>query len=287
MNQAYMRIHGKRSLMPKRKEPMPDQVIQGFYGLPAGQRFGAMRARPDDHNFQTFLDAVSTLEDTGLRKAELIRQQEDLYMRCLDWSDVAFLCRKGKITTTPTRKQLRKMDTTCCVVITPTVSKCDATGEHWGNNPIPLPWENDERNSAFRLVRRYQRLRIDCYSDGQPARQSRTLRRRTGQSLHGWRLRSNAQSCCPARVSRDRQSGMEQNSVLALLPHSTRHPPQVSGSARRAHSSVLQVANARIFAHIRPQRLERIRKMAQEGAPANGGDSSGCQPPGAGALSPT
>ena len=83
-------------------------------------------------------------------------------LRCLTWADVAF--RYGdRITSYPTAEELA-FKRGGSLVVTPTFSKCDFTAEHWGNQPIPIPYENWHGNAAWRIARRYRRLGIESMS---------------------------------------------------------------------------------------------------------------------------
>ena len=159
MCEAFMFVHGKDSLKPRRKEAMPDWVRDAMFAIPPGTRLPSHTFQPGTHITDTVLDAISVLEDTGLRKAEIVRQRGDLYLRCLTWADVAW--RDGEdilsnITDSRLSARLRYLS----LLITPTNSKCDATGEHWGNKPIPIPYADQVHNAVVRIAARWIRLGI-------------------------------------------------------------------------------------------------------------------------------
>ena len=157
MEQAHMLVHGKRSLLPRRKEPVPDSVLAGIYNIVEGTKCGPLVA--GSHDFERLLDAISILEDTGMRKIELARAPEELFLQCLTWEDITWRC-GDQIIANPTDEQLATLGPRWCVLILPPNSKCDATGETWGNKPIPIPWEAHEGNAVVRLARRWSALRI-------------------------------------------------------------------------------------------------------------------------------
>lgn len=157
MEQAHMLVHGKRSLLPRRKEPVPDDVLAGIYSIPDGTKCGPLVA--GTHDFERLLDSISILEDTGMRKVELVRAPEELFLQGLTWEDITW--RYGdQILANPTDEQLETLGDRWCVLVLPPNSKCDATGEVWGNKPIPIPWEAHEGNAVVRLARRWRELRI-------------------------------------------------------------------------------------------------------------------------------
>ena len=122
-----------------------------------GTKCGSLVA--GSHDFERLLDAISILEDTGMRKIELARAPDELFLQCLTWEDITWRC-GDQIIANPTDEQLESMDARWCVLILPPNSKCDATGEHWGNKPIPVPWEAHEGNAVVRLAARWRALRI-------------------------------------------------------------------------------------------------------------------------------
>ena len=159
MCEAFMFVHGKDSLKPRRKEAMPDWVRDAMFAIPPGTRLPSHTFQPGSHVTDTVLDAISVLEDTGLRKAEIVRQRGDLYIRCLTWADVAW--RDGDdILTNLTNARLSARLVYLSLLITPTNSKCDATNEHWGNKPIPIPYADTVHNAVVRIAARWIRLGI-------------------------------------------------------------------------------------------------------------------------------
>ena len=161
MNQAHMLIHGKDSLRPVRKEALPDAAYERMFTIKQGTALGSMRASETCHDFVTLLDTISLLDDTGLRKAEVIAQPKEVFIQCMDWLDVGwYLDSTGTVEEYPTEAQFNTMNKRCYLVVTPTNSKCDATGEQWGTHPMAIPFENIPSNAAYRLRARYRKLRI-------------------------------------------------------------------------------------------------------------------------------
>ena len=78
LEEVHMAVHGKDSLKPHRKEAMPDAVRDDMFAIPDGTRLPSFVFQRGTHVTDTVLDAISVLEDTGLRKAEIVRQREEL-----------------------------------------------------------------------------------------------------------------------------------------------------------------------------------------------------------------
>ena len=166
-NQSFMLVHGKDSLRPRRKEALPSSAYEAMFAIEAGTLVGSMRA--GDPTFETLLDAVSVLDDTGMRKAELIEQPEELFLQCMVWFDIAWFIH-GNEYLYPSEAQFNSMDQSCYVLITPTNSKCDATGEQWGTHPMSIPFEAIRSNAAFRLRARYRLLNISALDEAERKR---------------------------------------------------------------------------------------------------------------------
>ena len=159
MSEAYLAIHGKESLKARRKEGMPDRVRDDIFAIPDGTRLSSLTFRRGTHNTDTLLDVISVLQDTGLRKAEIVEPLASLYLRCQSWGDVAWMM-DGLIHTTLSDSVLQQVDGSLTLILIPTNSKCDATGEHWGNKPIPIPYEDAPHNAVVRIAARWLRLGI-------------------------------------------------------------------------------------------------------------------------------
>ena len=169
MYQAFMFIHGKDSLKPRRKEGMPDWVRNEMFRIKHGTKLSSLTVRRGEHTYETVLDAISVLEDTGLRKGEIVRQPEDLYIKCLTWADVGW--RQGADLFDSLPDHILNGDlSSYSLLITPTNSKCDATNEHWGNKPIPIPFEDAPHNAVKRIAARWVRLGIGRLTRAQRAK---------------------------------------------------------------------------------------------------------------------
>jgi len=164
MSQAFMAVHGKDSLRPRRKEALPDAAYGAMFRIPRGTVIGSMRV--GGASFETLLDAVSLLDDTGMRKAEVVSQPADTFLKCMVWFDVNWFI-QGREVARPSLEQLMSMTKHCYVLITPTNSKCDATGEVWGTHPMSIPFADHRSNGAFRLRARYIHLGIAERSDSE------------------------------------------------------------------------------------------------------------------------
>ena len=89
MKEGYLAVYGKRSLLPKRKEPIPNALREVCYSPPPGTMLGRTPATDSSYDFVSLLDMISLLEDTGLRKDECVAQPDERYLRCLTWGDIA------------------------------------------------------------------------------------------------------------------------------------------------------------------------------------------------------
>ena len=159
MFQAYMFIHGKDSMKPRRKEGMPDWVRNAMFEVKDGTKLSSFTVRRGEHTYNTILDAISVLEDTGLRKVEIVRQPDDLYIKCMTWADVGWRQGANLFESLPDHILTGDLSQ-YSLLVTPTNSKCDATNEHWGNKPIPIPWEDVPHNAVVRIAARWVRLGI-------------------------------------------------------------------------------------------------------------------------------
>ena len=185
MNRACMRVHGKDFLLPKRKEPIPSRVSAACKRIEKGTVIGAdMVASKDCADYETLLDVISVLEDTGLRKAEIVLNAKEDPLITLTWGDVAWRL-DNKVSLFPSKSDLRRARKgliKASLLITPVNSKCDDTGETWGNKPIPIPYDSDPSNAVHRISRRWTRLGVGRMSLAERKRTPVFTDVRTGQA---------------------------------------------------------------------------------------------------------
>ena len=104
-----------------------------------------------------------------MRKAELVLQPDSTFLQCLVWGDISWFIHARTYPSVdhpdgPSLELLESMNRFCYVLITPTNSKCDATGETWGTHPMAIPFEMLSSNAAFRLRARWLKLNIARHS---------------------------------------------------------------------------------------------------------------------------
>ena len=143
-----------------------------------------MVASKDCADYETLLDVISVLEDTGLRKAEIVLNAKEDPLITLTWGDVAWRL-DNKVSLFPSKSDLRRARKgliKASLLITPVNSKCDYTGETWGNKPIPIPYDSDPSNAVHRISRRWTRLGVGRMSLAERKRTPVFTDVRTGQA---------------------------------------------------------------------------------------------------------
>lgn len=155
----YVITHGTDSLMPHRKNPLTNEMIQAMLDVPDGTRSVGkgprMRVDWQSDFWLGVCATISTLAETGMRKADVSKatattpfKRGRLTLASVRWQI------GGMRTAAPTREQLDALggdDEDGCWLVYGAM-KNDAYGEHFGAKPAWLPFRAGAKRNACRSI---------------------------------------------------------------------------------------------------------------------------------------
>ena len=143
MMREFVRIHGPKSLIPTRREPFTNGLIDAMCTTPDGVTLSGMGAVTWTSLAGLSLKAAFTLAISGgFRKAELFATDAHTVWDYVSW----FI--QGKVVKHPTEAQLRGLTRSDFLIITPPPSKADQFNIVWGAMPCNMPFRPETRNAA-------------------------------------------------------------------------------------------------------------------------------------------
>ena len=149
----FVQQYGPSSLVPKRREPFTNGMIDSLVSLPAGASLGPLGAfSPQSILDKAWVAAVTVSTSAGFRKAEMFQSNEETFF--LIWSMISW-CIGGSpehSCSSPSDQQLQLLHEGDFMVITPPPSKSDQFNMAWGSHPIYVAFHQNARNAA-RAVR--------------------------------------------------------------------------------------------------------------------------------------
>eukprot|EP00965_Chrysotila_dentata_P034027 1132998-Pleurochrysis_carterae.AAC.1 len=142
LQKQFVALHGHEAFLPRRKFPMSNALFH---------RLIASYALPDAPLLRASLLAVLCLLYVGgFRTAELVAYLPD---RATWLTRASFLWVIGGVATkSPTPQQLQTLAVGDRCEASPRQSKCDATGEVWGDRPVALAYLDVPGNAAKALA---------------------------------------------------------------------------------------------------------------------------------------
>jgi hypothetical protein len=159
----FVEEHGPEALMPHRKEPIANTLMNQILSVSNNTRLTA-RTRLDWGSLEYIglKAAMCTAKQAGFRKAEATvktqktRVTQQKARRCgIRWRI------NGVTTADPSREQLESLREGDCAILTPPPSKADRFGLVWGMSPIYLPFRNTLSNAAKAL--RDMEIAMPCH----------------------------------------------------------------------------------------------------------------------------
>ena len=145
----FIRRHGAEALIPRRKKPMHHGLFMLLLSLTA-VRVGTLHWTATGLFGHSLRAVICLMYVTGFRKAELVDHGEGLTY--LTRSSLRWCIRGVKGIRDPTAAELRSVGPGDYVEVWPRQSKCDFTGEVWGDKPVFLHWSSDAGNACAALV---------------------------------------------------------------------------------------------------------------------------------------
>jgi hypothetical protein len=142
IQRLYMRAHGYKSLLPKRREPWRRHQLHAIFRLRRKKtlELAGFQVKKKSLFWLSYWAYLETLAQSGARSCELICRIIKEWNKC-DHATRASLvwCVSGDPTADPTEDQLDNLTEDDYAMILPPPSKTDAFGVKWGDKPIYLP----------------------------------------------------------------------------------------------------------------------------------------------------
>ena len=181
MLQRFVRVHGHDALVPSRKWPMSHRILTLLLHI-TSVRFGTSVWTADSLLGVSTIAMVCLLYASGFRKAEITTHGLGvtyLTRASLRWFINGSVCE-------PTAANLARAGPGSYVECYPRESKCDFTGEVWGDKPTIHHW-GTERGNAFCALAALETARpvsgperilfpLFCESDGTAVSETRAAR---------------------------------------------------------------------------------------------------------------
>jgi len=141
MLRQYIQDHGPEALIPKRKEPLTNEIIAQLITMPNGTIFGPRSTLQWERPGMESLRAMFAFcAQTGARKSEVSLYEEDSFGRHhLSMANVVWSI-SGVVYKSLTPGLRANMTEGDFAIVRPPPSKADQFGLHWGASPIYLPF---------------------------------------------------------------------------------------------------------------------------------------------------
>lgn len=136
MMREYIDTHGFRSLVPRRKLPLTNSLINGMLGVYEGARRGALVVARESYYWQAMLCLFVVASETAIRKAEGTGNQG---RNGLTFASLTYKVR-GTLYKIITRALLAVMGVGDGVYLAHGVAKNDPLGSFFAATPSYLPW---------------------------------------------------------------------------------------------------------------------------------------------------
>jgi hypothetical protein len=144
---------GPTSLVPKRREPFTNGMVDSLVNLPVGSSLGPVGTFDSQSILgKPWIADVAVSTSAGFRKAEMFQSNAETFF--LTWSMVTWNLGgspDGSIAH-PSDEQLLALAEGDYLVIAPPPSKSEQFNVAWGSHPIYIPFHGQTRNAA-RAVR--------------------------------------------------------------------------------------------------------------------------------------
>eukprot|EP00965_Chrysotila_dentata_P007675 250223-Pleurochrysis_carterae.AAC.2 len=143
LQQQFVALRGHESFLPRCKFPMPHDLFHCLIASSALSKAPLLRASLLDT--MCVLYSVAFVRPKSLKTCRSVRRGLLVHRSCE--------CLIGRVSTKhPTPQQLEALSVGGRCKISPRQSKCDATGEVWGNRPIALAYVDVPGNAAKALA---------------------------------------------------------------------------------------------------------------------------------------
>jgi len=164
MTSWFCKRFGPEALLPRRKEPIPYQVVDYMLQLPNNTTVGKRVLQQWDFLWVSLMALIATLKGTGFRKDELVKGEFTMSRA----SVVYFLGDSTTGITEPTTDEIKMLLATTEKVtmgVAPGPAKPDQTGERYGNFMAFLRLEHTTTNAVWRMLMMEQQFPVQSKTD--------------------------------------------------------------------------------------------------------------------------
>jgi hypothetical protein len=145
----FLQQFGPVSLVPKRREPFSNGMIDSLTSMPEGASMGSGVTFVTGALFSlSWTAAVAVSTSAGFRKAEMFKSNSETFF--LTWDLISWWI-GGKLVAHPCDAQLALLREGDYVIIVPPPSKSDQFNTVWGSHPLYLGFHWSPRNAANAL----------------------------------------------------------------------------------------------------------------------------------------
>jgi hypothetical protein len=141
----FIQRFGPVSLVPKKREPFSNGMIETLVNLPLGAKIGGLCLKDGSLERISWRAAIAVATSLGLRKAEMFKSDATTFF--MTWQLVGW-CIDGKVMQNPTDEMLRGLTVRDFMLVTPPPSKSDQFNKVWGSHPAYVPFRDKLRNGA-------------------------------------------------------------------------------------------------------------------------------------------
>jgi hypothetical protein len=162
----FVQQFGPVSLVPKRREPFSNGMIDSLTSMPEGANMGSGTVFKAGSLFAlSWTAAVSVSTSAGFRKAEMFKSNAETFF--LTWDLISWTI-GGKLATNPTDAELSLLKEGDYVIIVPPPSKSDQFNTVWGSHPLYMAFHTKNRNAARALQQLGKALKAENRQKGMP-----------------------------------------------------------------------------------------------------------------------
>jgi hypothetical protein len=142
---AYIKKHGRLDLLPKRKEPLSQQMIEGMLLLPQGTLINKQHIDWSAHFWMHIKALMALLASTGQRKSEaLLPDEAEWDMSRASRAQIVWLLQDEEHPVVdPTAEQMSNLRRGDVMLWIPGSSKADYGGLKWAPSPVPMRWDDE------------------------------------------------------------------------------------------------------------------------------------------------
>ena len=150
----YIDEHGLEGLIPDRKNPLSNELIDGMLATPNLTKSGSLQVQWDSYKWTALRALFSLLAESGERKDEVAKAKASTPFRKgrLSLASLAFKIGGNVSSAIPSAARLRSMGPGDGLLLAHGVAKNDPFGQYFAATPTFLPWRGEGRCACRAIV---------------------------------------------------------------------------------------------------------------------------------------